>query len=110
MTRRHVLLREEPLTPAEAVAAGLILPAGHRVADRPVYRPVYASTGWTEELEAAGETDWAGAALLLAAGAMQRRQVAGRLRVRWRAGDVRIPTAVAIQPHRGAILLMLDGE
>ncbi len=106
MTRRHVLLREEPLTPAEAVAAGLILPAGHRVADR----PVYASTGWTEELEAAGEADWAGAALLLTAGATQRQPVASRLRVRWRVGATVIPTAVAIQPHRGVILLMLDGE
>lgn len=109
MTRRRVLLRETLArhpSAAEAVAAGFILPSEQRVAGR----PVYASTGWTEELAAAGEADWAGTALLLAAGAMQRRQVAGRVRVAWRIGGTAIPTAVAIQPPRGLVLLMLDGE
>ena len=108
MIRRPLLCAAlaQPLTTAEAVAAGLILPAGHRVGGR----PVYASTGWTEELEAAGEADWAGAALLVAAKAAQRQPVVGRLRARWRVGGVRIPTAVVIQPRGGIVLVALDSE
>ena len=109
MSGCYTLLREviaQPLTPAAAVDAGLILPAGHALAGR----PVYSSTAWAEEAAVAGEADWAGAALLLAAGAMQRRQTARRLCVRWRVGAAVIPTAVAIEPNRGLILLMLDGE
>ena len=110
MHRRHVLLREtlaRPLTPAAATAAGFILPAEHRIAGR----PVYATTGWTEALESAGEPAWAQAAVLLTTRAMQQRQAADRLlrlRVRWRVGAAVIPTVVAV--GGSLILLMLDGE
>lgn len=113
MNRRHVLLREtlaRPLTPAAATAAGFILPAEHRIAGR----PVYATTGWTEALESAGEPAWAQAAVLLTTKAMQRlqrRTAANRLlriRVRWRVGAAVIPTVVAV--GGSLILLMLDGE
>lgn len=109
MTRRPTLLREtlarHPST-AEAVAAGFILPADHSIGGR----PVYSSTAWTEEVTAAGESDWSGAALLLAAGASQHRPIAGRMRVAWRIGGVAIPTTVTIQPRRGIVLVALDGE
>ena len=110
MSRRG-LLREavsHPLDPAAAVAAGFILSAEHRVAGR----PVYATTAWAEEIDDAGESDWAGAATLLAAGTMRRHQGAGRVRIAWRVGDRPVPTLAVIQPSAagGMILLQLDGE
>lgn len=113
MTRRHVLLREtlaRPLTPAEATAAGFILPTERCVEGL----PVYATTALVEELQSACAEDWQAAAR-----AATRNQAGPRPR-RWRAqyraddGRQTLPIAVTMQrpglEDRGIILAMLDGE
>ena len=124
MTRRHVLLREtlaRPLTPAEATAAGFILPTERCVEGL----PVYATTALVEELQSACAEDWQAAAERMARGAWAAARAATRNQAgprprRWRAqyraddGRQTLPIAVTMQrpglEDRGIILAMLDGE
>lgn len=67
MTRRSLLraMLTQPLTTAEAEAAGFILPAARRV-EGP---PVYATRALVEELQAACAEDWQAVAERMARGA-----------------------------------------
>ena len=123
MTRRPLLraMLAQPLTMADAEAAGFILPAGRRVEGL----PVYATSALVEELQAAGGEDWQAATERMALGAwaaavMAIHNGAGprprRWRARYRVDDgQRVPFAVTMKrpgaiEARGAILAMLDGE
>ena len=120
MSRRVQRAQTQRMSNAAAMVGGFIRPAGRgrRVAGR----PLYATVGLVEELEAACWEDWEAVAERLALGAwaaaMQAHNDARAQRFRWHAqylGDDgrQLPIAVtmpAALDERGSILVMLDGE